>query len=102
MLFRSKRDLMLDAAKRHFDPRVRCERPDGGLFLWADMPAGSDGFELCRIASMKKVAAVPGSSFAVDESAVMPAFRMNFSLPTENQIEEGCALLGQSMREYLK
>ena len=89
-LYRAKRDLMLSELDRSFDKRVSYTRPDGGIFLWCSLPNGSDGAALCRLFSEKKVAAVPGSTFMVDEHAVCPAIRLNLSMPSSEQIKKGC------------
>ena len=100
-LYRVKRDSMHAAMQEYFDKSVTYTVPDGGLFLWAELPKGYDGFELCRRASQKKVAAVPGSSFFVDESAVSGTFRLNFSLPGIEKIQRGIQILGESIHDYL-
>ena len=75
--------------------------PDGGLFIWCTMPDGSDSMKFCAIASKRLVAAVPGASFAADEHEISPSFRLNFSLPTEEQIYAGMKILGEAADEYL-
>ena len=99
-LYRVKRDSMHAAMKAHFSDAVTYTVPDGGLFLWAELK-GYDGFELCRRASEKKVAAVPGSAFCVDEKAKSGAFRLNFSLPSIENIERGIEILGGCIEDYL-
>ncbi|MGE4548502.1 MAG: PLP-dependent aminotransferase family protein [Intestinibacillus sp.] len=101
-LYRHKRDVMLSAIDRHFDKRVAATRPDGGLFLWVQLPDGCDGLELCARAGERKVAAVPGVSFLVNQSIKCPGIRLNFSLPSDEQIETGIAILGEVIRDYLK
>lgn len=101
-LYRHKRDVMLAAIDRHFDKRVQVTRPDGGLFLWVQLPEGCDGFTLCARAGARKVAAVPGVSFLVNDRMKSPGLRLNFSLPSEEQIETGIAILGGVIRDYLK
>ena len=55
----------------------------------------------CGMASKRLVAAVPGASFAADEREVSPSFRLNFSLPTDEQIDTGMKILGEVAGEYL-
>ncbi len=101
-LYVKKRDKMLQEIERHFDARVQVTHPDGGLFLWVQLPEGCDGMELCRRIGAQKVAAVPGVSFLVDETMRCPGIRLNFSLPTDEQMEKGIAVMGQVMDEYMK
>ena len=51
--------------------------------------------------SKQKVAAVPGVSFAADANEISPSFRVNFSLPTDEQIDKGMQILGRTAEEYL-
>ena len=37
---RVKRDAMIAACEKYFDPRVTFTRPNGGLFIWAELPEG--------------------------------------------------------------
>ncbi|MCX7615105.1 MAG: PLP-dependent aminotransferase family protein [Clostridiales bacterium] len=101
-LYRSKRDLMLSELDQNFDKRVSYTRPDGGIFLWCQLPAGSDGVALCKLFSDKKVAAVPGSTFMVDDRAVCPAIRLNYSMPSKEQIIKGVKLMSEALNQYLK
>lgn len=95
-LYRAKRDAMVSALRTHC-PAMRFAVPRGGLFLWCELPEGLDGMEFCRLAGAKKVAAVPGASFMVEEGARSGGVRLNFSLPTLEQIEEGVKRLGETL-----
>ena len=97
-----KRDAMLEACGRYFDKRVTFSHPNGGLFIWGELPEGYDSFALCQRITEKKVACVPGNAFSVDECAVSNGFRMNFSLPTLEQIDTACSRIGEAMQEFLK
>jgi len=101
-IYRVKRDRMVDGIRAHFGDKITYEVPDGGLFLWLSLPEGYDGAELCRISGKMGVAAVPGSAFQVDESLVSPGVRLNFSLPTFDQIDRGVELMGKAIAEYVK
>ncbi len=96
-----KRDAMLKACETYFDKRVTFTHPEGGLFIWCELPEGCDSLELCRRITEKKVACVPGSAFSVDEDAVSNGFRMNFSMPTLEQIDIACSRIGEAIREFL-
>lgn len=99
-LYKTKRDRMTAALRTHAEP-LRFRVPEGGLFLWCELPDGLDGMDFCRRMGQKGVAAVPGASFLVDETAVSHAIRLNFSLPSVEQIDTGCARLGEALREIL-
>lgn len=99
---RKKRDLMLEGLEASCGDFMHIEKPEGGLFLWATLPEGFDGMRLCKIAGQYKIAAVPGSSFCVNDYDIYPAIRLNFSLPNHEQIEKGCAYFGKACEAYQK
>lgn len=94
-LYRRKCGLMLSGMDESFDKSVKYTRPEGGLFLWVTLPEGADMPAFVRAALDKKVAVVPGSTFLSDESAPCRSFRMNYSTPTDEQIQKGVAVLGE-------
>ena len=90
---------MLDSLARHA-PGVRCAIPDGGLFLWAQLPGGLRGDELLRDAIAEKVAFVPGAAFFAAEPR-HDFIRLNFSNRPVELIEEGIGRLGRAIRSRL-
>lgn len=101
-LYRAQRDRMIAGLEKNLDERVSFTRPNGGLFIWCSLPEGYSGKELCSLASAQKVACVPGNAFDPAECAGNPGFRLNFSMPTPEQIDKGCEILGKCLKEYLK
>lgn len=101
-LYTIKRDRMLSQMERHFDGRVTWNVPDGGLFVWMELPEGYDGMEFCRLAKEESVVCVPGSAFSVDDSKISRGVRLNFSLPSLDQIDCGIERLGKVLSEYVK
>ena len=97
---RVKRDAMISACEKYFDPRVTFTRPNGGLFIWAELPEGYDSFKLCKMISAKKVACVPGNAFLSDDEGISNGFRMNFSLPSVEQIETAIQRVGETITEF--
>lgn len=82
-------------------PQVRYVKPQGGLFIWCDLPEGVDMLDFCRRAVKNKVAVVPGSAFMMSESEPCGSFRLNFSTPSMEQIEKGVEILGKVLKEML-
>jgi 2-aminoadipate transaminase len=79
---------------------VTWNRPAGGMFLWAQLPAGMDAVQLLPKAVDKGVAFVPGAAFY----AVHPmkeTLRLSFVTSTVDQIRTGVAALAQTIRENL-
>ena len=76
---------------------VKYTRPEGGLFIWVTLPERFDGNEIARLATEKLVAVVPGSSFEPDVNAKSHSFRLNYSMPSDEQIVEGVNRLAEAL-----
>ncbi len=100
-LYRVKSTLMLDEMEKHFHPKVRFNRPDGGLFVMAFLPEGIDSFPFVQEGIKRKVACVPGVAFTVDQSLPSNGFRMNYSTPSQENIIKGISILGSLTHEWL-
>ena len=101
-IYRDKCDFMLACLDKYVDKRVTWTRPDGGLFLWCSLPDGYDSLDFANMAAKKGVAFVPGCSFMVNDSDPCPAFRLNYSTPSKENIERGIQILAEAIDEYLK
>jgi 2-aminoadipate transaminase len=99
-LYRERRDVMLRALETHFPPGSRWTKAQGGLFVWAELPAAIDTTELMAEALQENVAFVPGRSFHPDRSG-HNTMRLNFSNVTPDRIEEGIARLGRAIKRRL-
>lgn len=86
--YRHRRDVMLHALAEYFPDGVRWTRPDGGMFLWVELPPEIDAAELLAAATAEKVAFVPGQGFHADGSG-RNTFRLNFSNASPERIREG-------------
>ena len=49
-----------------------------------------------------KVACVPGGTFDLMQRSDLPAIRINYSMPTLEQIDAGTEIIGRVAREFLK
>ena len=98
--YRERRDAMLRALERHFPPSTRWTHPDGGLFLWVELPEALRGEDLLEDAVSRGVAFVPGAPFFV-EPVRHHFLRLNFSNQPPALIEEGIARLGQVVARRL-
>lgn len=98
-IYKHKAGLMMDCFDKELAPRLTCNRVEGGLFLWPTLPDGMDMPAFCKEAVQRKVAVVPGNAFLMDEGEPCQSFRINFSTPTDEQLEQGMAILGALVRE---
>ncbi len=101
-LYKKKRKIMLEALDKYMpkNSEIKWTRPDGGLFLWVELPTSIDVEEMFYQAIDKKVAYVIGTAFYPDDGG-KNAMRLNFSFPTEDEIVEGVKRLAQVIKDNL-
>jgi 2-aminoadipate transaminase len=99
-VYRKKRDVMLEAMETSFPRKAKWEEPKGGLFLWVKFPRGFDTDALLKDSVAKGVAFVPGSLFFT--KPVHNYMRLNYSLPSEEEIVTGIQALGRLLKEKLQ
>lgn len=86
--------VMLDALARHFPAGVRWTKPEGGMFLWVELPRHVNTTALLQEALKEKVAFVPGAPFFADERP-QNFLRLNFSNQKPESIEQGIERLAR-------
>lgn len=100
-LYREKCHFMLDCLERELPKQVRFTRPEGGLFIWCTMPDSIELSEFIKRSVAEKVFTVPGTAFNCDENAPSHSFRLNYSMPSFEEIEKGIAILGKILQDML-
>ena len=84
-----------------FPAGTRYTRPEGGLFIWVELPEGIDVKALLDQAVERHVAYVPGTHFFSD-GGHENTLRLNFSNSTVEQIHQGMAVLKDIIGNALK
>ena len=95
-LYGKRKDLMLEGIKKYFPEGVKYTNPEGGMFLWVEVPGVDDTVELFKECLEHDVAFVPGDPFFAGK-AQPGAFRLNYSNMKEDQIEVGLKRLGAAL-----
>lgn len=93
-IYTKKANFCMDLLDKYCAPAITYNRIDGGLFIWCDLPEDVDMPSFCKTAVLNKVCVVPGNAFLTDENEVCHSFRINFSTPTDEQLEKGIKILG--------
>jgi 2-aminoadipate transaminase len=88
-------ETLCDALRREL-PEARFVEPQGGYFLWVELPEGTDGDALFTAAAERGVQIVKGTDFLLEGGE--NAFRLAYSGVTVAQIEEGVARLADAVR----
>ena len=79
---------------------ARYTKPEGGLFIFAELKDGMDALKLLMKCVDKGVAYVPGTHF-YPGGGHENTFRLNFSMCTVEQIEKGMELLNEVFTAHL-
>ncbi|CAN5536341.1 PLP-dependent aminotransferase family protein [soil metagenome] len=100
-IYRERRDVMLGALERYFPTEATWSVPEGGLFLWANLPDYIDTTDLLARALRDNVAFVPGAAAYVDGSGTH-SMRLNFSGSGSEEIHEGVRRIGAVIEEQVR
>ncbi len=100
-LYAERLDAMLASIEHCFPPGTGWTRPEGGMFVWMQLPAGLDAQELLADAMRERVAFVPGAPFYPAEPR-RDTLRLNFSNRPPALIAEGMARLGACVKARLQ
>jgi DNA-binding transcriptional MocR family regulator len=97
---RERRDALLETLAQELPEDARWTRPEGGYFLWLELPGALDTAALLGRARSAGVAFVPGSGFFPDGRGRSTA-RLSFSYPSVDEIRVGARRLAALVRDEL-
>src|SRR5215212_5146985 len=92
---RARRDALVSALEREL-PEARFEPPQGGYFMWVELPEGFDVAALEGAAKERGVVFVKGTDFLMEGGE--NTLRLAYSGVTPEQIEEGVSRLADAAR----
>jgi DNA-binding transcriptional MocR family regulator len=94
---REKRDAILAALETNFGNRATWSRPQGGLFIWLQLPEGSDAAAVRnKVLETYDVGYGAGPGFAPDGVSGKNCLRLCFGYNTPAEIGEGIARLAEA------
>ncbi len=82
------------AVGHYFPPGTRATRPEGGYFLWVELPEGCDALHIHRQALAQGISVAPGPIFSASH-AFMNCLRLNYGHTWNARTEQALATLGQ-------
>lgn len=101
-LYSKKAAYCMSLLDEYCAPAITYNKIDGGLFIWCELTESISMPEFCKRAIENKVCVVPGNAFLTDENEKCQSFRINFSTPTDEQLEKGIKILGRLANNYNK
>ncbi len=100
-LYRPRREAMLAALARCLPQGFRWSRPEGGMFVWVEGPAGIDMEQVYHRAVERKVAFVPGTFFFAHAGEGIETMRLNFTMFDAPTIDRAVHILAAVLQECL-
>lgn len=88
---------MLQAIARHFPAETQVTRPQGGYFLWLQLPKKVNVLELFRMANDRKISIAPGPIFS-PQRQFQNCIRLNYGLDWSPNVEAAIATVGALAR----
>jgi 2-aminoadipate transaminase len=92
---RARRDAVITALEREL-PEATYARPEGGYFMWVELPEAVDVAELQKAAKERDVVFVKGTDFLLEGGR--NTLRLAYSGVTPEQIDEGITRLADALR----
>ncbi len=97
-IYRGKLTLMCDLIDSELGGFFKYVRPEGGLFIWCDLPENVEMLDFVKKSAEAGVALVPGTAFMMYPEDKTNSVRLNFSTPTDEGIVRGMHILGEVAR----
>ena len=86
--------------EKEFPKEIKFTRPQGGLFMWVELPQEINARDILEKCLERKVAFVPGGSF-FPNGGHENTFRINFSNMPNDRIVKGIKYIGEVLKEYI-
>lgn len=99
-VYRRRCDLLLRCLEAEMPAGVTWTVPDGGFFVWVNLPDGTDADRLLYDCAQIGARYVPGSAFYPDDEP-RASLRLGFTTLSDEQIVEGIKRLGRVFRARL-
>jgi DNA-binding transcriptional MocR family regulator len=91
---------MLAAIARHFPGQSRVSQPQGGYFLWVELPEQLDSLKVFKMALAQGISIAPGPIFSATRRFAN-CIRLNYGSPWDDTCERAMETLGRIIRSLL-
>jgi len=89
-----QRHRVLQSIAKHFPAGTKATQPEGGYFVWVELPKGVDALKLHSLALSHNISIAPGQLFSSDRR-FSHHVRLNFGHPGHDGVEGAMATLGR-------
>ncbi len=101
VVYKERCELMVEMIKKYFPAEIKFTDPEGGMFLWLELPEGLDTDRILDEALAAGIAYIPGESF-FSFDGVKNTIRMNFTMVKDQQIREGIKTLSEVFKRHIQ
>ncbi|PKM93472.1 MAG: PLP-dependent aminotransferase family protein [Firmicutes bacterium HGW-Firmicutes-1] len=100
-VYRNRRDIMISMLNKYAPEGVRWTVPEGGFYIWCEIPETINTRSLWMRAIDAGVTYVPGEAFFTSKQG-QNFIRLNFSFPSIDEIKRGVQILMKVVEESLE
>lgn len=97
----AQRKHALRLIERHFPPGTRTTRPEGGYFIWIELPPAVDALALHHLARAQSISTAPGALFSADRRFTHH-LRLNVGHPGDDRVDAALRTLGTLASEMVR
>ena len=97
-LYRPRQEAMLSALASHLENGFHWSKPEGGMFIWVEGPAGLDTVAMAPACIRRGVAYVPGTYFYPEEGQGSATMRLNYTMADAPTIEGAIKTLSEVLK----
>lgn len=101
-IYKSKKELMIKMLKETMPKGVSYTNPDGGFFIYLDLPEGVSGEKLFNETIKENIAFVTGEPFHTNAKEGDKHIRISFSNSSEEEITKGIKVIGEKITLLMK
>ncbi len=94
-----QQQLMLNAIAKYFPKSTRVTRPNGGYFLWVELPEQVDSLQLFSMALAQGISIAPGPIFSATRR-FRNCIRLNYGYAWNKDIDDAMAVLGKLINGF--
>jgi 2-aminoadipate transaminase len=99
-VYKERCTAMLSCIEEFFPNSISYSKPEGGLFIWVELPEGIDSAHIFTECLKNNVACVPGASFFPNGTQTN-TLRLNYSNMPKEKIIEGMKRMGEVLHREL-
>ena len=101
-IYKNKKDIMLKNIRKFLPKEVKATNPDGGFYIYLDLPDGISADKVFNKSFEQKIAFVTGEPFCIDPVEGNKHIRLSYSNSTEDEINKSIEVIGKAIKELMK